>query len=72
MSHIEIDGHRIAVLFSESEIAERIETIAKAIAEKRPERIRQYVGQRRHALRQKHLRPFQHDRQQDADGEDAK
>ena len=39
MSHIEIDGHRIAVLFSESEIAERIETIAKAIAEKRPHRL---------------------------------
>src|SRR4029079_1816371 len=39
MSHIEIDGHRIAVLFSESEISERIEAIAKAIAEKRPHRL---------------------------------
>jgi hypoxanthine phosphoribosyltransferase len=39
MSHIEIDGHRIAVLFSESEISERIEVIAKAIAEKRPHRL---------------------------------
>jgi hypoxanthine phosphoribosyltransferase len=39
MSHIEIDGHRIAVLFSEAEISERIETIAQAIAAKRPHRL---------------------------------
>ena len=39
MSHIEIDGHRIAVLFSEAEISERIEAIAKAIAGKRPHRL---------------------------------
>jgi hypoxanthine phosphoribosyltransferase len=39
MSHIEIDGHRIAVLFSESDISERIEAIAKAIAAKRPHRL---------------------------------
>src|SRR6476661_4483697 len=39
MSHIEIDGHRIAVLFSESEISERIEAIAKAIAARRPHRL---------------------------------
>ena len=39
MSHIEIDGHRIAVLFSESEISERIEAIAAAIAARRPHRL---------------------------------
>ena len=39
MSHIELDGHRIAVLFSEAQIAERIEAIAKAIAMKRPHRL---------------------------------
>ena len=39
MSHIEIDGHRIAVLFSEAEISERIDAIAKAIAAKSPHRL---------------------------------
>jgi hypoxanthine phosphoribosyltransferase len=39
MSEIDIDGHRIAVLFSEVQIAERIATIAKEIAARRPERL---------------------------------
>ena len=32
MSDIVIDGHRIAVLFSETEIATRIQALAKEIA----------------------------------------
>src|SRR5262245_58774869 len=39
MSQIEIDGHRIAVLFSEAEISGRIEAIAQAIAARRPDRL---------------------------------
>jgi hypoxanthine phosphoribosyltransferase len=36
MSDIEIDGHRIAVLFSESEIATRIAALAREIAVRKP------------------------------------
>jgi hypoxanthine phosphoribosyltransferase len=39
MSAIEIDGHAIAVLFSEEDIAKRIGVIAKEIAAKKPERL---------------------------------
>jgi hypoxanthine phosphoribosyltransferase len=39
MSHVEIDGHRIAVLFPEKDIAERIETIAREISAKKPHRL---------------------------------
>ena len=36
MTEIVIDGHRIGVLFSESEIAERVTAIASAIAHRKP------------------------------------
>lgn len=36
MSELVIDGHRIGVLFSEEEIAERVKAIACAIAERKP------------------------------------
>jgi hypoxanthine phosphoribosyltransferase len=36
MSHIEIDGHRIAVLFSETQIAVRIAELAREIAARKP------------------------------------
>lgn len=36
MSHIEIDGHRIAVLFSEAQIAARIAELAREIAAHKP------------------------------------
>jgi hypoxanthine phosphoribosyltransferase len=36
MSDIEIDGHRIAVLFSESQIAARISDLAREIAAQKP------------------------------------
>jgi hypoxanthine phosphoribosyltransferase len=36
MSEIEIDGHRIAVLFSEAQIASRIDALAKDIAARKP------------------------------------
>ena len=36
MTDILIDGHRIGVLFSEAQIAERVKAIALAIAERRP------------------------------------
>jgi hypoxanthine phosphoribosyltransferase len=39
MSSIEIDGHKIAVLYSEAEIAKRIGVIAEEIAAKKPERL---------------------------------
>jgi hypoxanthine phosphoribosyltransferase len=39
MSAIEIDGHRISVLFSEDDIADRIGAMAKEIAAKKPERL---------------------------------
>ena len=39
MSHVEIDGHRIAVLFTEKDIAERIEAIAREISAKKPHRL---------------------------------
>jgi hypoxanthine phosphoribosyltransferase len=39
MKAYEIDGHEIAVLFSEDEIARRIDAIAKDIAAKKPHRL---------------------------------
>ena len=39
MSEIEIDGHRIGILFSVSQIAEQITAMARAIAARRPERL---------------------------------
>lgn len=39
MSEIVIDGHRIAVLFSEEEIADRTAAIARDIASRKPERL---------------------------------
>jgi hypoxanthine phosphoribosyltransferase len=39
MSELVIDGHRIAVLFSEAEIAKRIEVLANEIAEKKPKNL---------------------------------
>jgi hypoxanthine phosphoribosyltransferase len=36
MSEIEIDGHRIGVLFSEAEIAARVRTVAESIAARNP------------------------------------
>ena len=39
MSDIVIDGHRIAVLFSEAEIAARIKLLAAAIAARKPSRL---------------------------------
>ena len=39
MQELEIDGHHIGVLFSAAEIAQRIAEIAKAIAQRRPERL---------------------------------
>ena len=39
MSEISIDGHRIGVLFSESDIATRIKSIAIEIAAKQPRRL---------------------------------
>jgi hypoxanthine phosphoribosyltransferase len=39
MTAFEIDGYSIAVLFSEEEIARRIDTIAKEIAARRPHRL---------------------------------
>ena len=36
MSDITIDGHRISVLFSEAEIAKRIEVLAREIAARQP------------------------------------
>jgi len=39
MSDITIDGYRIAVLFSESEIAERIKSVASEIAACNPQRL---------------------------------
>ena len=39
MSDIVIDGHRIAVLFSEAEIAARIKLLATAIAAREPSRL---------------------------------
>ena len=39
MKSVTIDGHPIEVLFGESEIAERVQAIADAVAERRPERL---------------------------------
>jgi hypoxanthine phosphoribosyltransferase len=39
MTSLEIDGHSIAVLFSEEEIARRIDAIAKEIGARRPHRL---------------------------------
>ncbi len=39
MSEIEIDGHRIGILFSASQIAEQITAMAKAIAARQPKRL---------------------------------
>jgi hypoxanthine phosphoribosyltransferase len=39
MSEISIDGHRIGVLFTEAEIAERIRSLAAEIAAKKPTRL---------------------------------
>src|SRR5687767_11168463 len=39
MSEFEIDGHRIAVLFSETEIAERIASLAREISARKPKRL---------------------------------
>ena len=39
MSEITIDGHRIGVLFSETEIAERIQVLARDIAARKPARL---------------------------------
>lgn len=39
MNEITIDGHRIGILFSESQIAERIKTIAQDIAVGKPNRL---------------------------------
>jgi len=39
MQEIDIDGHRIGVLFSAAEIAHRIAEIANAIAQRKPERL---------------------------------
>ena len=36
MSELTIDGHRIGVLFSEAEIAERVKAIATDIAARKP------------------------------------
>jgi hypoxanthine phosphoribosyltransferase len=39
MESVTIDGHPVEVLFSESEIALRVEAIAEAVAERRPQRL---------------------------------
>jgi hypoxanthine phosphoribosyltransferase len=39
MSELTIDGHRIAVLFSEAEIAQRIEVLAGEIAARKPKNL---------------------------------
>lgn len=39
MNEITIDGHRIGILFSEKQIAERIKTIAQDIAVGKPNRL---------------------------------
>ncbi|NJM29542.1 MAG: hypoxanthine phosphoribosyltransferase [Rhizobiales bacterium] len=39
MSELTIDGHRIAVLFSEAEIAQRIEALASEIAARKPKNL---------------------------------
>jgi hypoxanthine phosphoribosyltransferase len=39
MKAVNIDGHRVEVLFSESEIASRVQAIADAVAKLKPERL---------------------------------
>ena len=39
MKAVNIDGHRVEVLFSESEIAERVQAIADEVAKLKPERL---------------------------------
>ena len=39
MSDITIDGHRISVLFSEADIAKRIEVLAREIAARKPKNL---------------------------------
>ena len=39
MTAVTIDGHPVEVLFSESEIAERVQAIADAVAERKPQRL---------------------------------
>ena len=39
MSDITIDGHRISVLFSEADIAKRIEALAREIAARKPKNL---------------------------------
>jgi hypoxanthine phosphoribosyltransferase len=39
MKAVTIDGHPVEVLFSESEIAERVQAIAQAVAEHKPQRL---------------------------------
>jgi hypoxanthine phosphoribosyltransferase len=39
MKAVTIDGHRVEVLFSEGEIAERVREIAEAVAKQKPERL---------------------------------
>jgi len=39
MNHVTIDGHRVEVLFSEGDIAERVQAIADAVATRQPRRL---------------------------------
>ena len=39
MTAVTIDGHPVEVLFSETEIAERVQAIADAVAERKPKRL---------------------------------